>query len=364
MTQHVQENFEFPCRHYGVCGGCTLQHLDTQDYIDEKTSLIANAFHGEGLKNIRINPPILIPKMHRRRCNFKVMRLHDVIHLGYHTKKSHDIADITECPLILPELEALIIPLKKLFIHLLRNKQKVDVFLLHSDTGTDILVEGLWGLSLEQSNKIISFCEQHQVSRFNLKRKNEKELIIEFQKPTIRYGNIPVECQADGFTQASKMADEILTNLVLREWPQENKRTLDLFCGRGTFSIPLSQHAKVDAFELDAQAIKDLEKAKNKASCPIQLSTRNLFEDPLILKELNAYDFAILNPPRAGAKNQCYWLSQSSIPVIVMVSCEPATFARDARLLIQGGYNIEEVTPVDQFLWSRHVEVVGCFRKA
>lgn len=352
-----------PCPHFGICGGCSLQNMESGTYTSHKTQMVTKELTLKGLADVIVSEPRLIPAGHRRRCNLKAARIQNEIHLGYHEHKSHNIAQISQCPLIVPELEALILPLRDLLKNLLRHKQKVDLFLLATDTGVDFIVDGISNLSIPQTQAIVEFCQEHRVSRFSLRHKGELDPIVTFQQPTITYGGIPVTCQADGFTQASKMADDILTSLVLAELPSPCKRALDLFCGRGTFSLPLSRHTKVDAFELDIQAIKALEKARNKASLPLQTFTRNLFENPLERKELNPYDFAVINPPRAGAQSQCQVMSHSDIPTIVMVSCEPKTFARDAAILIQGGYNLKHVTPVDQFLWSNHVEVVGCFHK-
>lgn len=353
-----------PCPHFGLCGGCALQHLNDEAYSLHKTQMIRKELDLKGLTSVTVNKPLLIPAGQRRRCNLKAMRLHDVIHLGYHEVKSHSIVQIEQCPLVAPQLETLLAPLRVLLKSLLRNKQKVDLFLLTTDTGIDLILDGITAFTLEQTQKIIRFCEAERVARFSLRHKNGLEPVVTFVEPAIAYDGISVACQADGFTQASKMADDILTQLVLQYMPAPTKRALDLFCGRGTFCLPLSRHARVDGYELDAKALQGLEKAKNKASRPLQLFSRNLFEDPLDEKELKPFDFVVLNPPRAGAQHQCRILSQSTVARIVMVSCDPKTFARDAAILIQGGYELENVTPVDQFLWANHVEVVGCFEKS
>jgi 23S rRNA (uracil1939-C5)-methyltransferase len=161
--------------------------------------------------------------------------------------------------------------------------------------------------------------------------------------------------------QASSFSNDILIDLVMKAAPEKMKRAADLFCGRGTFSLPLSTLTKVDSYELDKPALSALERAKNKHSRPINTSVRNLFQEPLTNDELNKYDYVVINPPRAGALKQCQELAKTAVPIIIMVSCDPKTFARDAHALIAGGYKLNEATPVDQFLWSDHIEVVGTF---
>lgn len=351
------------CPHFEICGGCSLQHLDASAYQDYKTKLVSDALEFHGLEAVVVHAPILIPAHNRRRCNLKAACIQDRIVLGYHENKSHKIVDIQTCPLVVPEIEALIAPLRKCLKNILKNKQKADLFIALSDTGIDLLmvIDGLKALSMKQSEQLIAFGMENDIARISLKSGKTAEPIVTFRLPVITYGGVPVECHADGFMQASALSDSILTKLVLDAAPKKMKRAIDLFCGRGTYTLPLSALAKVDGFENDTQALNALDRAKNKHQKPITTFNRNLFEDTLTAQELNFYDFAVINPPRSGALRQCVAIAQSKIPTVVMISCDPKTFARDTKVLKQGGYVLDSVTPVDQFLWSGHIEVVGVF---
>ncbi len=338
-----------------------LQHLAPVAYAEFKKALVVDALEQAGLGDIHVADPILIPAHHRRRCNLKAELVQGRGLLGYYESKSHNIVDISCCPLVVPEIEALFNPLRQCLKQILKHKQTVDLFIVHSDAGIDLVLEGLKSLTFEQTECLVELARTHDLARVSLKSKDDMEPVITFRTPFITYGNVPVECDGAGFMQASKLSDEILTGFVLKALPQGVKRAVDLFCGRGTFTLPLSAHVKVDAFELDSQSLSALDKAKNKHNKPINTAMRNLFENPLCPKELDRYDFAVINPPRAGAIRQSRNLAQSKLPVVVMVSCDPITFARDAKILIQGGYHISTVIPVDQFLWSKHAEVVGVF---
>jgi len=349
------------CPHFEICGGCSLQHLAPVAYAEFKKDLVIDALAQAGLGDIHVDDPLLIPAHNRRRCNLKAEMVQGRVLLGYYESKSHSIVDISCCPLVVPEIEALFNPLRQCLKQILKHKQKVDLFIVHSDAGIDLVLEGLKSLNFEQTECLVELARVHDLARVSLKNKGDVEPVVTFRTPFITYGNVPVECDGAGFMQASKLSDEILTGLVLKYLPQGVSRAVDLFCGRGTFTLPLSAYVKVDAFELDMPSLSALEKAKNKHCRPITTSIRNLFENPLSPKELERYDFAVINPPRAGAIRQSRNLAQSKIPVIVMVSCDPQTFARDAKILMQGGYNLSPVSPVDQFLWSKHIEVVGVF---
>jgi 23S rRNA (uracil1939-C5)-methyltransferase len=351
------------CQHFGVCGGCSLQHLNPEAYAVYKKQLVIDALTHQGINDVIVNEPIIIPANNRRRANLKAALIQDKIKLGYHGSKSHEIIDISQCPLVVPDIERLIPHLRPCLKVLLKAKQKADIFITMTEPGLDILfiINGLKSLSLQQTERLMAFGIEHNIARMSLRSNGVDEPIVTFRSPVISYGGVPVETNADGFMQASVQADQILIQRVLDSAPHLAKRSVDLFCGRGTFTLPLSVVSKVDAYELDANALTALERAKNKHQRPINTFHRNLFDEPLAQQELDKYDFAVINPPRAGAFRQCQALAQSKIPAITMVSCYPKTFARDANILMQGGYALNEVTPVDQFLWSNHVEVVGCF---
>lgn len=355
-----------PCPHFGVCGGCTQQHLSASDYETLKWGFVRHALAHVGLQDVTVEPPIIFPSHSRRRCNLKALRLNNNVLLGYHEHRSHNIVNASVCPLVMAEIEALFDPLRACLLSVLKPKQKADLFLALGNEGIDLIftIEGLRSLEFEQTQALTDFATRYGLARIANKHRGELDPVVTFRQPTINYGDVPVEMVADGFMQASQLSDDVLTDFVLNTVPPSTKRAADLFCGRGTYGLPLSQQAKVDAYDLDGPAIAALERAKNKYQRPVQTHVRNLFEDPLSPKELAIYDFVVINPPRAGAFQQCKQLAESRVPVIAMVSCDPKTFARDANVLINGGYRLERVTPVDQFLWSNHVEVMGKFERS
>lgn len=365
INNSIPDLVEPACPHFGVCGGCALQHLSAEAYGAYKKELVVRALVHLGIE-VAVHDPILFPPHSRRRCNLKAARIQDKIHLGYHEIKSHNIVDISVCPLVVPEIEALFSPLRVCLKRVLHNRQKADLFIAMTDSGIDILlmIEGVKTLEFEQTEALIEFARSYDLARISYKYKNDTQPIVTFRQPYLTYGDVAVETDADGFMQASDLSDKILTQLVIDSAPGSTKRAVDLFCGRGTYTLPLSTIAKVDAFELDSVSLSALERAKNKSQRAIRTSCRNLFEDPLSAKELDIYDFAVINPPRAGALQQCRALALCKIPVVTMVSCDPRTFARDAKILIQGGYHLISTTPVDQFLWSNHIEVVGMFSRS
>lgn len=351
------------CQHFGICGGCKLQGIDKKSYIKIKNDLVLQPLSYEGVDFLSCANPILIPSGNRRRCTLKATKQKDQLLLGYHEMKSHSIVDIKECPLLTNELQKLIEPLKTCLKSILSSKATHDIIIAQSESGFDLILDSLKNLTLDQTNRLITFAQQNKVSRIQLKYKDALEPVVAFETPVLHFDNIAVDCDADGFMQASTLSDQILSELVTKEIPENSKRGLDLFCGRGTFSLPLSSKLSIDAFDLEARSVNVLQKAAHKAGRNITARVRNLFEAPLEQKELAKYDFAVINPPRAGALKQCKFIASSNIQKLVMVSCEPKTFARDAKILIDGGYKLENITPVDQFIWSNHIEIVGVFSK-
>lgn len=326
-----------PCSFFGRCGGCLYRDMPFADYLAMKKQKVVTALAHKAI-DCPVADIIVIPEGTRRRATLAF----GGGKLGFHAKGTHQIIDITSCPLLLPAMQALFAPLKKLTNSL---GGKGSIALLMTDLGADIVLSyEIKKLSLDVVEKVTAFCQNNPVVRFMINND------IIYQRAQIAYESNP-------FMQPSQQGEAALRTLVLSELT-DVKKALDLFCGLGTFTLPIQQ-AGIDVTGIDSaeSAILALQKQHVKAVA------RDLFRQPVMVSELSGYDAVVLDPARAGAKTQCEQLAKSAVPTIVMVSCNPATFARDARALLNGGYRLQKLTPVEQFIFSDHIEVVGIFKK-
>jgi 23S rRNA (uracil1939-C5)-methyltransferase len=357
------------CKYFGVCGGCLLQHLNDENYYQFKYEAINQALKTVHIQT-NINPIITIQAGMRRRANLEAIKKNDQIFLGFHRFRSHQIINIDECPALLPKLSNLLAPLKSALAQILENRQKAQIFLTEASNGTDItLTIQEQSLLNDQQRLILSdFATDHAITRFIFRYRKLLDIIQEIAQPYIIFDDIAVKIDAYGFLQSNFLSDKILADLVLDFFMPANCQkqdiaVVDLFCGRGTYTIPLARHFKVDGFESDHAAISALGEAILNTDRQINLVKRDLFSLPLTAQELSSYNAVVINPPRAGAETQCHQLKTSTIDKICYISCNPETFARDAQILCSGNYQLNEVTPVDQFYWSPHLEVVGFFQR-
>lgn len=356
-----------PCPYFGTCGGCLLQHLNPATYRNFKINLITQALSAQQIYTT-INDLIIVPNGHRRRGSFEVVKKNNQIFLGFRRFGSHQIINIDACLVLEPTLSSLLIPLKTMLFQVLESNQKVNIFLLAAANGIDMIMErrgDCSSLTSDQESLLIAFAKDHGIIRLSIKEDGRFKTILETEKPYVTFEGDHVAAQAGDFLQASALSDQILTDLVLKYMGSIEPSSLgiDLFCGRGTFTLPLSKQCKMEGADSDHKALQGLDEAAEKNNRPITVAPRNLYQQPLLSQELSKYAFAVMNPPRAGAQAQVQQLASSAIPKVCYVSCNPETFARDARLLEQGGYILKNVTPVDQFYWTPHLEVVGFFER-
>lgn len=347
-----------PCRHFGACGGCALQHLAPSFYGEWKHAQVFNALAQRGFHDVAVEPAVVLPPRVRRRIVLKALRTATRVVLGFNRRVSHQLVDIAECVIASPALEAMFAPLRAVLASILRPKEWTKIALTESEAGLDCAFESETKLKLEALQTLARFAEEHDLARISW----NGDPFAERRAPFITFEGVPVSLPPKHFLQASRAADHVLTERVLAG-AGEARRIVDLFCGLGTFSIPLARRARVQAFDGDAAAIAALQTAARARTLPLEAERRDLFRRPLSAKELAAFDAAVFDPPRAGAREQCEAMAQSSIARIVAVSCSPASFARDARILVDGGFRLERVTPVDQFLWSPHVELTAVFSR-
>ncbi|CAO3441419.1 23S rRNA (uracil(1939)-C(5))-methyltransferase (EC 2.1.1.190) [Azospirillum argentinense] len=351
-----------PCSHFGTCGGCTLQHMEDAAYAAWKVGLVQGALARVGLGDVPMEPLSRTPPAARRRARFAALKRGRRVWLGFNERMSHRLTDLAECPVLRPGLFALVEPLRGLLLSVLPDGGGCDVIATDLEGGVDLVLVGPSSLDRAARERLVAFGEAEGVARISWQadERGTSEPIAHRRPLAVSFAGLPVTPPPGAFLQASAEGEAALVAAVLANIG-EPKRVADLFAGLGTFAVPLAQRAAVHAVEGDAPALAAL----NKAAGALRLTTerRDLFENPLTAKELARFDAVVFDPPRAGAAAQAQALAGSKVPRVVAVSCNPATFARDARTLVDGGYVLSRVYPVDQFLWSAHVEVVGVFRR-
>jgi 23S rRNA (uracil1939-C5)-methyltransferase len=350
-----------PCRHFPTCGGCTLQHVDDVAYADYLVDRIAGALAQQGL-TAEIARPHLSPPRTRRRASLRAERIGRKILLGFNEGQSRRIVDLAECWILLPDLFGLLAPLRGLLAKLLSDKRGCGVELALADQGIDLLLTGIDPDGLAAIEAINDFAATHGLARVSTDGGHGAEARWEPRPATVTLGGVAVGLPAGGFLQATADGEAALLASV-REAVGDAKTVADLFSGLGTFALPLSASAKVLAAEGARDAILSLKAAAARAGRPVIVDHRDLFRRPYTAAELSRFGAVVLDPPRAGAKEQAAELVKAELPRIAYVSCNPATFARDAKMLVEGGWRLEWIRPVGQFRWSTHVELAASFAR-
>lgn len=349
-----------PCRHFGRCGGCQLQHCDDSTLAQFVTDRVVNAASGHGLAPSHLLPTHLSPPRTRRRATLHAIRFGKNVAFGFHEAGSHRIVDMRECHVLRPELFAVVEPLRKL-LHKHRERRAVDVHLTLGDQGVDCLIKGLDVEGLSAHEDLLAFARERKLARLSLDGGWGAEPIWEPEPVTVSFEAVPVTMPAGAFLQATLDGEQVLQDDVA-QFVGKAQRIADLFAGLGTLSVPLAARGRnITAFEADKAAHLASRQALSRAPGNNTAIHRDLFRAPLQPDELRSYDAVILDPPRAGARAQIERLAASTVPRIAYVSCNPASWARDARTLLQGGYRLEMLRPVGQFRWSTHVELTSLF---
>lgn len=341
-----------PCRHYPECGGCQLQHADDQSYRDYLVSRIETALAQHELTT-EFQEPYLSPPKSRRRATLRAVRIADRMMLGFNAGKSHRIVDMRECHILRPELFALLASLRKLLVDLVKPRRSVEVNLTLVDQGPDVLLGGVAAEGLAALEQLTSFAAQFNLARLSIDQGLGPETLFEPVPATVTLSGVPVGFPVAGFLQATEDGQQVLAQAV-SQGLSGSKNAADLFCGIGTFAV--ANHVGYAA-----EASRDAVAALKQAAPGLIVEHRDLYRRPLDPVELERFDGIILDPPRAGAAEQIAAVARSTVPRVAYVSCNPATFARDAKTLIDGGYQLEWVKPVGQFRWSTHVELTGVF---
>ena len=350
------------CRHFGKCGGCQLQHVAEGALADFVRDRVAGALAGQQVAADEIRPALLSPPQSRRRAALSAFRAGKQIAVGFNAAESNQIVDMRECPLLIPELFALIGPIRALLGTIAPQRRPVKVKLQMLDQGAEVVLEGVRAEGLDAAMALQDFAGAHGLARLAIDQGDGLEIIWQPEPPTVRFGDIAVEVPPFAFLQATAAGQAALIEAV-REAIGDAPAVADLFAGAGTFALSVQAGRKVYAAEGARDAILALTGAANRARALVATEHRDLFRRPLVPAELDRFGAVILDPPRAGAEEQVKQLAASAVPAIAYVSCNPASFARDAKLLVAGGYRLDWVQPVGQFRWSTHVELAGRFSR-
>ena len=346
------------CQYFGTCGGCALQHIEARAYLAWKREQVIAALASRGLE-VPVGEVRAVPLASRRRAAFTLGRTARGVAFGYRAARSHAIVDIAACPVLNSSIVGRLPKLKSLLAPLLGGKREARVTVTEADQGLDVAVEGIRP-SAGLFAKLAATGARIGTARITI----DGESVILAGEPSVTLSGAQVRLPPGAFLQASRESDAVLAGLV-KSGVGRAKRVADLFAGIGTFTFALAGSAEVDAFEQDEAAIAALTGAARTTPKlkPVRTFSRDLFRAPLSARELARYDAVVLDPPRAGARAQAEALAASKVPKVVMVSCNPGTCARDLRILVDGGYRITRVVPVDQFLFSPHIELVAELEK-
>jgi 23S rRNA (uracil1939-C5)-methyltransferase len=335
-----------------------LQDLAPADYAAAKRAAVQNALIKAGV-TAEVLAPIIVPPRSRRRAVFKIKSLPTGLHIGFHAAKSHTVIDMHHCDVLTPGLFALVGHLRQRLEPLFGVGEAAELHVTETDTGFDCAFRWRAGLTAALSAELTAALSGLGIARLTMGR----DLVFEQATPAVTLGAVTVALPPNPFLQSTREGEAALQERVLKIMGKA-KTVADLFSGVGTFALPLARKAKVHAVEQDKAALEALRGAARAPGLkPVTAEIRDLFKLPLTAAELASYDAVVLDPPRAGAEAQVRALAKSQVPVIAYVSCDAASFARDAAILVKGGYRPGPVTPIDQFLWSSHIELVGGFTR-
>ena len=367
---HVQP----PCRHFGQCGGCQLQQLDEETLADFVAARVSNASSAHELGAERIAPPHLSPPGSRRRASLRAESSQGRVVIGYREARSHRLVELSECLVLRAELVAVLAPLRKLLITLGQGQGKpkakgkfaharmaADLELTLTDQGVDLGIKGLSAEGLALTEAMLDFARDHGLARLTLDSGYGPDVVWEPEPVTITLSGVAVPFPPGSFLQATEDGEAALV-AAAREWLAGCGTVADLFSGLGTFAFALAgPGTKVLAAEAARDAHLACKAAAGISGRPVHALHRDLFRNPLLAEELNRFAAVLLDPPRAGAREQVERIAESSVPRVVYISCNPSSWARDAALLVEAGYVLKELRPVGQFRWSTHVELASLF---
>jgi 23S rRNA (uracil1939-C5)-methyltransferase len=347
-----------PCPHFGTCGGCAVQMLARDFYLDWKRGLVTAALAQRGFSDVPVEPIRAVEPGTRRRAMFKARAAGGKVSLGFYEPESRNLVDIGECPILVPELARLIAPLKRALAPVLKSGETAELHTTVTDSGVDLSLKLKRAREPGLLMQLSEFAAASKLARLSW----NGETVAVADTPVLRIGRFSFELPAESFLQPTREGERILQDLV-REEAGASRRVADLFCGCGTFALALAEGRSVHGIDSNAAQVGAMAHAAKAGRADLTSETRDLFRRPLLASELAPFDAVVLDPPRPGASAQAQALAQSAVPTVLYVSCNPASFARDARILCDGGYRLGRVVPIDQFLWSPHVELFARFSR-
>jgi 23S rRNA (uracil1939-C5)-methyltransferase len=349
------------CRHFGTCGGCMSQHMSPSVYAEWKRSAIVQAFSHRGI-DAEVAPLTAIAPHSRRRAFLGIERTDKNVFIGFREEGQHTLVDIIDCPVLDPLIVAALPVLKDMAKIAMPGRTSGRLVVTKLDHGLDVSFDnGHKMLEPEDRQELAQMCKRARIIRLIV----AGDMVVAHESTSLTLGGVEVDPPPSIFLQAVPQAEALLIDLVLSSLPPKAKRIADLFCGVGTFTLPLARKVQVFATDSDSRALSALETAARRASGlkPIEVRKRDLFREPLSPKELEGFDAVVFDPPRAGAAEQTERIARSKVRHVIAVSCAPSTLARDARTLIDAGFKMGPVTPIDQFLYSPHTEAVTVFKR-
>ncbi len=353
------ERVSAPCPHYRTCGGCHLQHASDDFVARWKTGIVAEALAAQGLdapiRRLSTSPP-----RSRRRATLHGRRLRNGAVVGFHARASDSLVAVPDCLLLRPAIMEGFAAFEALTVLGASRKSEIDLAVTETDSGLDVMVTGARSLDREGLAAAVGIAGKHDLAKISW----NGETLAERRPPRVRLGRALVVLPSGAFLQATNEGQAALVSAVT-EAVGGAGRVVDLFAGCGTFALPLSERSAVTAVEASAEMLDALLRGWRGTSGlrRIEVETRDLFRRPLLPDELSAFDAVVIDPPRAGAQAQTLEIARSSVPRVAAVSCNPVTFARDARVLVDAGFSLDWVDVVDQFRWSPHVELAACFTR-
>ncbi len=351
-----------PCPHFGACGGCALQHVAPTALAAWKREMVAAALAARGLGHVPVRETLTVPAPSRRRVTLSVQRERGGVRLGFMGRRSHEVTRADGCLILTPALAARWDDLETFAAAVAGHAPNGQIHVLASETGLDVDLR----IAADTDDPRVRMALIEAGADLDAARLSvDGEILAAWRDPAVIMGAVRVTPPPGGFLQPGADGQAALCDLVHMALGEGDGPVADLFAGSGTFTFALAARRPVDAFEADPEAVAALTRAARQTAGlkPVTATRRDLFRRPLMPLDLKRYTGAVIDPPRAGALEQCQALAASQIRRIASVSCNPATFARDARCLVDGGYTVRAVHPVDQFAWSTHIECVGVFER-
>ncbi|WP_375655277.1 class I SAM-dependent RNA methyltransferase [Bartonella sp. AA83SXKL] len=359
LKEKSSERIDTLCQHFGECGGCALQHWHMDAYRVWKQQLVVEALKKYGLNNV-VAPLIECKPYSRRRITLTASMTPQGQKVGFNRYLSHEIVALEECPVTRLEIMSKLDDIRSLCALVSNHAKRFHITITSVENGLDIALSGCVIRDERVRQKMISAALSYGIIRLSV----DGEVLVEREKPEIYFGDIRVEFPSGGFLQATCEAENIMGNIILTHL-KKAKNAVDLFSGVGTFTLRMAKKMNVHAVENNEDALRNLNTAARFATGlkTVTCEKRDLFRHPLSVKELECFESVVFDPPRAGAEQQVRELAKTTVSRIVAISCNPTTFARDLSLLFSGGYTVEKIIPIDQFLWSPHVEIVAVLSK-